>query len=156
MKKKIEEQALANVLKKATLKKPSPFLTEHILEQIQQEQFELAANESVFANTIKTAKTPSIASNFTYNIISELESQKQKPVIYRPLISKYIKYMYAVCMSLGILYLMISGRFSLGSLIKNFSEYSSNFKLLLTCCFSIILFAFIDLVLKKRGFFNAY
>ena len=156
MKKKIEEQALINVLKRASLKTPSPFLTDHILEQIQQERIGLASKDHIFEKTIKTAETPSASVNLTYNVISKLESQKQKSVKYRPLINKKVKYVYATLMSLGMFYLILSGTFSLGSLFKNISAYASNSTLLLTSCLCLIAFGFLDVFLKKRNVFNIY
>lgn len=155
-KQKIEELALSNVLKRATLKTPSPYLTEHILEQIQQEQTEIESHELPFEKVIKTAETAYAPSNLAYNVISKLKSQKQTSVEYRPLISKKVKYVYVILMSSGILYVILSGTFSLGLLLKNFNEYSSNFTLLFSSCLCLIAFAFLDVFLKKRSSFKMY
>ncbi|OAB77991.1 hypothetical protein [Cochleicola gelatinilyticus] len=156
MKKKIEEQAFSNVLKRATLKKPSPLFTDHILEQIQQEQMEAASSELIFEKTIKTAETAYAPSNLSYNVISKLESQKQTSVEYGSLISKKVKFVYATLMSLGVFYLLLSSTFSLDKLLNSFSEYSSNFTLLFTSCFCLIAFAFLDVFLKNSKTFNIY
>lgn len=156
MKKKVEEQALSNLLKRAIVQAPGALLTEHIIEQIQQEQLEAKTNDLPFEKVIKTAEISDAPSNLTHKVISTLESQKQKSVAHRPLIHKKVKIVYAALMSVSISYMLFTGTFSLSNVFEKFASFSSNSTLLITSCLCLIAFAFLDVFLKKRNAFNMY
>lgn len=154
MKRKIEERALANLLKKADLKSPSQNLTHLIMEQLELEAMEMSQEDQALSSMLKKAVINKADDGLKSSILSKLEPKKAITSSYRPLVDNKVKLVYGLLMCLGIIYLLFNTSATFTFSIDKLVYIGENFGSAFIACTSIIILLFLDVFIRNIPYYD--